>query len=46
MTGILRILLVLIVVALVGGAIFLANWDFPAPSATVEKAIPDDRLPK
>jgi len=34
----------LIVVSL-GGAIFLAYWDIPAPTSTVEKVLPNDRFP-
>jgi hypothetical protein len=30
----------------VGGAAFLMVWDIPAPSARVERVIPDARLPK
>lgn len=44
-----KITLVIAVVALVGllaGGIFLATWDIPAPSATVEKTVPDDRFPR
>ncbi len=33
------------VVALFGaGAVFLATWEIPPPSAKVEKVIPDDRF--
>lgn len=40
-------LVVLVVFALVvGGAIFLATWDIPAPVASVEKVIPNDRFPR
>ena len=40
-------LVVLSVFALVvGGAIFLATWDIPAPVAAVEKVIPNDRFPR
>lgn len=40
-------LVVLAVFALVvGGAIFLATWDIPAPVASVEKVIPNDRFPR
>lgn len=42
----LRILLIVLVLAIVGGLVFLAMWDIPAPTARVEKVIPDDRLPK
>lgn len=37
-------LLVLVLLVLVGGAAFLATWDIPAPTATVEKVIPDERF--
>ena len=30
----------------VGGAVFLAAWDIPAPSSVVERTIPDDRFPR
>ena len=30
----------------IGGAVFLATWDFPPPTATVHKVIPDDRFPR
>jgi hypothetical protein len=40
-------ILVLVVLAvIVGGGIFLATSDIPAPAAKVEKVIPDDRLPR
>ncbi len=29
-----------------GGTVFLMFWDIPAPSARVERVIPDARLPK
>jgi hypothetical protein len=31
---------------LVGGAVFLAAWEIPAPSSVVERTIPDDRFPR
>lgn len=40
------IILVVLVASIVGGGIFLATWDIPAPSATVEKEVPDDRFPR
>jgi len=43
---ILRILLVVVVIVLVGGAVFLATWDIPAPSRQVEKTLPNDRFPR
>ncbi len=30
----------------VGGGVFLATWDIPAPSERVEKVLPDDRFPR
>jgi hypothetical protein len=44
MSKLARVVLLVIVVILVGGGIFLATWDIPAPSAPVEKVIPNDRL--
>ncbi|MDJ0683935.1 MAG: hypothetical protein QNJ84_04495 [Alphaproteobacteria bacterium] len=32
--------------ALGGAAVFLATWDIPAPTATVERQLPDDRFPR
>jgi hypothetical protein len=37
---------VIIVLAALGGAVFLALWNPPAPSAPVEKVLPDSRFPK
>jgi hypothetical protein len=34
------------VLVLLGGGAFLAFWDIPAPSAKVEKILPDARFPK
>ena len=31
-------------VLIVGGALFLASWDIPAPSAEIERPIPNDRF--
>lgn len=45
MGNIAKIILIVIVVVLVGGGIFLATWDIPAPSSTVEKVLPNDRFP-
>ena len=42
----LRVLAVLIVLAVVGGAAFLLMWDIPPPSAKIEKILPDDQFPK
>ncbi|MEE8332993.1 MAG: hypothetical protein V3R85_04025 [Alphaproteobacteria bacterium] len=39
-------LIILVLVILLGGGVYLAFWDIPAPSAIVEKTISDDRFPK
>ena len=41
-----RVLLVCFVMAVAAGAAYFALSDIPAPLATVEKVIPDDRLPR
>jgi hypothetical protein len=40
------LILFTVLVLIVGGVIFLATWDIPAPVATMEKIIPDDRFPR
>ena len=37
---------VLVVAIIVGGGVFLATWDIPAPINNVERTIPDDKFPK
>jgi len=39
-----RLLIVLVILLLVGGTIALATWDMPAPTATREKVIPNERF--
>lgn len=39
------ILMVLLLAGLIGGAVFLATWEIPAPSAPIEKIIPNDQFP-
>ena len=41
-----RLIVFTVFAVIVGGAIFLATWDIPAPVATIEKVIPDDRFPR
>jgi hypothetical protein len=41
-----RLVLVVIVAIVVGGAAFLATWDIPAPMTTIKKVLPDDRFPR
>lgn len=40
------VVLMLLIVALAGGGVFLATWEIPAPTAKVEKVIPDERFPR
>jgi cell division septal protein FtsQ len=44
MKSVSRIVLLSLLAVLIGGGVFLATWDIPAPLATVEKVIPDDRF--
>ena len=46
MRRLLLFFLVFLLILLVGGGVFLATWDIPAPSARVEKTIPNDQLGK
>jgi hypothetical protein len=39
-------ILIVLFVLITGGGVFLAMWDIPAPSATVEKTISDERFPR
>lgn len=41
-----RLVVLAVAVLVVGGAVFLATWDIPAPTAAVEKVIPNDRFPR
>jgi hypothetical protein len=48
-TGMGRVTLVfvmVVVLAVIAGAVFLATWNFNVPRATVEKVLPDGRFPK
>jgi hypothetical protein len=36
----------IVLIMIVGGGVFLATWDIPAPAATVEKVLHNDRFPK
>jgi len=36
--------LFLVLAGVIGGAVFLATWEIPAPSAPVEIVVPDDRF--
>lgn len=41
-----RFILVSTLVVVLGGVIFLVTWDIPPPTTTIERVIPDDRLPR
>jgi len=43
-TGI--VLVIIVVLAILGGGLYLAFGNFSAPSAPVEKVLPDARFPK
>lgn len=44
MRKLLVVLVLALIVVAVGGFIVLASWDVPAPTTTMEKVIPGERL--
>jgi len=46
MAKFLLVVIAVVVVIVAGGFAVLAVWDVPAPSAPIEKQIPDARFPK
>ena len=46
MKSISRIILLIVALIIVGGGIFLATWDIPAPVTSTEKVLPNDRFPR
>jgi hypothetical protein len=40
------VLVLVVMLAALGGGLFLACWDFKVPRTQVEKIIPDARFPK
>jgi hypothetical protein len=46
MSTILLVLVAAVVVIVIGGGAFLMLWNIPAPTARVEKVIPDARFPR
>jgi hypothetical protein len=46
MSTISRRLLVLLLVLVLGGAMFLVTWEIPPPSGKVERVLPDDQFPR
>ena len=45
MKNISRLVLILVALLIVGGGVFLATWNIPAPLTSTEKVLPDDRFP-
>lgn len=41
-----RVLGIIAAIAIVVGVAFLATWDMPPPTASVEKVLPDERFPR
>ncbi|MBI4185365.1 MAG: hypothetical protein HY521_15335 [Proteobacteria bacterium] len=46
MSGSTKLVLAVVVLVLAIGVLFLAAWDIPPPSSTIEKTLPDDRFPR
>lgn len=46
MTRLMIAIFLVLLIAVIGGGAFLAMWEIPAPSATLEKTLPDDRFPR
>lgn len=46
MTRVTLVLVLVVVLAAVGGSLFLATWHFNVPRVAVEKVLPDARFPK
>ena len=46
MKNISRLVFILVVMSVAGGAAFLATWDIPPPVKKVERVLPDDRFPR
>lgn len=40
------IVVIILLLAVFGGAVFLVTWDIPPPSERVEKVLSDDRFPR
>ncbi len=41
-----KFVFLVLLLAIAGAGVFLATWDIPAPMASVEKEIPNDRFPR
>ena len=44
MGALMKVLIVILVLVLAGGAVFLMNWEIPPPSEKIEKVIPNERI--
>lgn len=44
MRKLLLVLVLVLVVVVAGGFVVLASWDIPAPTTSMEKVIPNERL--
>ena len=40
------IALAILLLVIIGGGVFLASWNIPAPAQKIEKPVPDDKMPK
>ena len=40
------VVLAVLAILFAAAAAFLASWEIPAPTARIEKTIPNDRLPR
>jgi hypothetical protein len=46
MSTINRLFVVLLLMLVLGGAVFLVTWEIPPPTARVERVLPDDTFPR
>jgi len=46
MSTINRLFVVLLLVLVLGGAVFLVTWEIPPPTSRVERILPDDTFPR
>ena len=46
MNSLLKLTLIVVTAGIVGGGVFLASWDIPAPSSPVEKVLDDSQFPR
>jgi hypothetical protein len=40
-----KLVFILVIAIIVGGGLFLATWDIPAPVNNVERTLPDNKFP-